>query len=149
MSRVIRGAGGQANAADTCAVARVLEGKLSGIPQPLQQEDFNALKEILELLEMEDSPKPSGVRREEAAEDSEDDSPSPASDSGSDEREVGRSRASIETRLERLCSYIDEDWETVIENYFTGFNYCIKSFSRYVCRNCVRLAPASPGSMQP
>ena len=114
--------------ADPSAIARLLEEKLSGIPRPLHQEDFNALKEILELLETEDSPRHGRPRaRDKTAGDS-DESPEP---SGSDsDGDTGGGRASIEIRLERLCSYIDEDWEAVIENYFTGFNYCIKSFSR-------------------
>ena len=119
--------------ADPSAIARLLEEKLSGIPRPLHQEDFNALKEILELLETEDSPRHGRLRvRGETARDSDESLGPSGSDSDGD---TGGGRASIETRLKRLCSYIDEDWEAVIENYFTGFNYCIKSFSRLVLRD--------------
>ena len=122
-------------AGDPAAIARLLEEKLSGIPLKLQQEDFNVLKEILELLETEDSPRHGRPRLcgELADADSADSLGSQSgSDSGSETDGGGHNRASIETRLGRLCSYIDEDWEALIDNYFTGFNYCIKSFSRWV-----------------
>jgi hypothetical protein len=111
----------------------LLKEKLASIPQSLHQEGFNALKEILDFLETEDlQPQPGQQGGSDS--DGERDSRS-GSDSGGDEADDGEGGfkpQSIEGWLQTLCTYIDEDWETVIDNHFTGFNYCIKSFSHVV-----------------
>jgi hypothetical protein len=110
----------------------LLKEKLASIPQSLHEEGFNALKEILDFLETEDlQPKPG----QQGGSDSDGDRESRSgSDSGGeeDEEEGAFKQQSIEGWLQTLCTYIDEDWETVIDNHFTGFNYCIKSFSHVV-----------------
>lgn len=111
----------------------LLKEKLASIPQSLHQEGFNALKEILDFLETEDLQPKHG---HQGGSDSDGDGePRSGSESGGEEgaeEEGGFKPQSIEGWLQTLCTYIDEDWETVIDNHFTGFNYCIKSFSHVV-----------------
>jgi hypothetical protein len=111
-------------------MARLMKGKLFGIPTALQQENFNALREILDLLEAEDTWRPvrkidtgqayGGVRTPGVPE-------HPSANEANSDGAHG-----IEGRLGNMSAYIAQDWETVIDSYFTGFNYCIRSFSRYV-----------------
>ena len=118
------GAGGDDDGDGDDADINLLKKKLEDLPQSLQQEGFNALKEILDFLDTEDL-QPSGGRRGDGGS-------SDSDQSGSDLDDDGFRPESIEDRLETLCNYIDEDWETVIDNHFTGFNHCIKSFSSVI-----------------
>eukprot|EP01052_Picozoa_sp_SAG31_P002758 SAG31_NODE_99_length_25388_cov_12.710507_14_plen_279_part_00 len=117
------------------AFAERLNLVLQDIPSEFQQEDFNALKEILDLLEDEDAygrgmshgrMQVAGTPIGEAP--FEDDSESFHSG------EQGKVSASdsIEVRLQKTMKHIDADWEMVIDNYFHGFNYCIKSFTSVI-----------------
>lgn len=110
---------------DEVAFSERLTSVLNKIPSEFQQEDFNALAEILDLLENEDSPGMSPGAGGYAG----------AQQGGSGSEYEGGDVSyndSIEVRLQKTMKNIDADWEMVIDNYFHGFNYCIKSFTSVI-----------------
>jgi hypothetical protein len=109
----------------TSRVVEALRDKLADIPPTLLHGGFNALSEILELLDMDGSP--SGQIGTNAI-----NSASPPVARAVGATSVAQRPTSIETRLEYLCSYLGEDWGSVIDDHFSGFDYCIRSFSRYL-----------------
>ena len=121
--QVTRGVFVQMTAAAKPTVTAVLRDKLAGLPYALRNDEFNALAQILELLQLEneDPSLPPRARTKDSAQNK-------CVDIHDSERVI--QQHSIELRLIDLCDFIDEGWVSVIDTYFSGLNYCIKMFAR-------------------